>query len=84
MSLADGAIEDGGRHADVAELYALVRRTREVVFGYTAELPVKVLRKAHEMDRVDLGAVVTLQDSGSKEAFEVQVVSPVEAGVLEG
>ena len=40
--------------------------------------------EAHKMDRVDLGAVVTLQDSASKEAFEVQVVSPVEAGVLEG
>lgn len=40
--------------------------------------------EAHTMDRVDLGAVVTLQDSASKEAFEVQVVSPVEAGVLEG
>jgi transcription elongation factor GreA len=39
---------------------------------------------AHQMDRVDLGAVLTLQDSGSKEAFEIQVVSPVEAGVLEG
>lgn len=40
--------------------------------------------EAHKMDRVDLGAIVTLQDSASKEAFEVQVVSPVEAGVLEG
>lgn len=40
--------------------------------------------EAHEMDRVDLGAVVTLQDTASKEAFEIQVVSPVEAGVLEG
>ena len=40
--------------------------------------------EAHEMDSVDLGAVVTLQDTGSKEAFEIQVVSPVEAGVLEG
>jgi len=39
---------------------------------------------AHQMDRVDLGAVLTLQDSRSKEAFEIQVVSPVEAGVLEG
>lgn len=38
----------------------------------------------HETDRVDLGAVVTLQDTGSKEAFEIQVVSPIEAGVLEG
>ena len=38
----------------------------------------------HKMDRVELGAVVTLQDTGSKEAFEIQVVSPVEAGVLEG
>jgi transcription elongation factor GreA len=40
--------------------------------------------EAHEVDRVDLGAVITLQDTASKEAFEVQVVSPVEAGVLEG
>jgi len=40
--------------------------------------------EAHEMDAVDLGAVVTLQDTASKEAFEIQVVSPVEAGVLEG
>lgn len=40
--------------------------------------------EAHEMSHVDLGAVVTLQDVGSKEDFQVQVVSPVEAGVLEG
>ena len=40
--------------------------------------------EAHEMNKVDLGAVVTLQDTSSKEDFQVQVVSPVEAGVLEG
>ncbi len=40
--------------------------------------------EAHDLDRIDLGAVVTLQDKASKEAFEVQIVSPVEAGVLEG
>lgn len=40
--------------------------------------------EAHKMDRVDLGAVVTLQDTSTKEAFDVQVVSPIEAGVLEG
>ncbi|MEX2543222.1 MAG: GreA/GreB family elongation factor [Trueperaceae bacterium] len=39
---------------------------------------------AHEVDKVDLGVTVTLQDTASKEAFEVQVVSPIEAGVLEG
>ena len=39
---------------------------------------------AHEVDKVDLGAVITLQDTVSKEAFEVQLVSPIEAGVLEG
>lgn len=39
---------------------------------------------AHEVDKVDLGVIVTLQDTASKEAFEVQVVSPIEAGVLEG
>jgi transcription elongation factor GreA len=40
--------------------------------------------EAHEMNKVDLGAVVTLQDTSSKEDFQVQVVSPIEAGVLEG
>lgn len=39
---------------------------------------------AHEVDKADLGAVITLQDTSSKEAFEVQLVSPIEAGVLEG
>ncbi len=28
--------------------------------------------------------MVTLQDTASKEAFEVQLVSPIEAGVIEG
>lgn len=40
--------------------------------------------EAHEVDKADLGAVITLQDTSSKEAFEVQLVSPIEAGVLEG
>ena len=40
--------------------------------------------EAHEMNKVELGAIVTLQDASSKEDFQVQVVSPVEAGVLEG
>jgi transcription elongation factor GreA len=40
--------------------------------------------EAHEVDKVDLGTVITLQDTASKEAFEIQVVSPIEAGVLEG
>lgn len=40
--------------------------------------------EGHDVDSVDLGAVVTLQDTGSKEAFEIQIVSPIEAGVLEG
>lgn len=43
-----------------------------------------VVIEAHALDRVDLGAVVTLQDITSKEAFDIQLVSPVEAGVLEG
>lgn len=43
-----------------------------------------VIIEDRELDRVDLGAVVTLQDTNTKEAFEVQVVSPVEAGMLEG
>ena len=43
-----------------------------------------VIIEAQEHDKVDLGAVVTLQDAGSAEGFDVQLVSPVEAGVLEG
>ncbi len=39
--------------------------------------------QAHERDKVDLGSVVTLQDASSKEAFDVQVVSPIEASVLD-
>ncbi len=38
----------------------------------------------YQRDHVDLGSVVALRDMGSKESFEVQLVSPVEAGVLEG
>lgn len=33
---------------------------------------------------VDLGSVVTLYDVKAKDEFRVQVVSPIEAGVLEG
>jgi transcription elongation factor GreA len=43
-----------------------------------------VIIEGHAVDHVDLGAVVTLQDTASKEAFEVQLVSPIEAGVIEG
>ena len=39
--------------------------------------------QAHEDGRIDLGAMVTLQEKGKPE-LKVQVVSPVEAGVLEG
>lgn len=42
-----------------------------------------VLIEAHEMDAVELGAVVELKDAGG-DTFSVQVVAPVEAGVLEG
>jgi transcription elongation factor GreA len=42
-----------------------------------------VVIEAHEMDAVDLGATVELEDA-SGERFSVQVVAPVEAGVLEG
>ncbi len=38
----------------------------------------------HDLEAVDLGAVVRLRDVKAKDSFEVQVVSPVEAGVLEG
>lgn len=36
------------------------------------------------LDHVDLGATVTLQDVDTKEDVQVQVVAPIEAGVLEG
>ena len=39
--------------------------------------------QAHEDGRIDLGATVTLQEKGKAE-MKVQVVSPVEAGVLDG
>lgn len=42
-----------------------------------------VVIEAHEMDAVELGAVVELADEAG-EQFSVQVVAPVEAGVLEG
>lgn len=41
-----------------------------------------VIIEAHEMDAVELGAVVELKDA-SGDVFSVQVVAPVEAGVLE-
>lgn len=42
-----------------------------------------VVIEPHELDHVDLGATVELEDEDG-ERFSVQVVSPVEAGVLEG
>jgi transcription elongation factor GreA len=42
-----------------------------------------VVIEAHEMDAVELGAIVELEDA-SGDTFSVQVVAPVEAGVLEG
>lgn len=40
--------------------------------------------EGHTLDHIDLGSVVTLENTGNREGFEVQLVSPVEAGVLEG
>jgi transcription elongation factor GreA len=42
-----------------------------------------VVIEAHESDAVELGSIVELEDA-SGETFAVQVVAPVEAGVLEG
>lgn len=39
--------------------------------------------ESHKFDRVDLGAVVTLQETSTQEALDIQVVSPVEASVLD-
>jgi len=38
----------------------------------------------NDPNRVDLGNVVTLDDVAAKREMRVQVVSPIEAGVLEG
>jgi transcription elongation factor GreA len=43
-----------------------------------------VIIEEHAKDQVDLGCCVTLHDSSTEEDFEVQIVAPVEAGVLEG
>jgi transcription elongation factor GreA len=37
----------------------------------------------HKVDKVDLGTIVKLQLKGKKEAFDIQVVSSVEASVLD-
>lgn len=38
----------------------------------------------HALDSIDLGSLVKLYDVKAQDSFKVQVVSPVEAGVLEG
>jgi transcription elongation factor GreA len=42
-----------------------------------------VVIEAHESDTVELGAIVEVEEA-SGDTFSVQVVAPVEAGVLEG
>lgn len=37
----------------------------------------------HEHDRAELGAVLTLENTATKEALDIQLVSPVEASVLD-
>jgi transcription elongation factor GreA len=59
-------------------------RIEQHVDNLEDQLARAVIIKAHKSDHVDLGAVVTLQNASSKEDLEVQLVSPVEAGVLEG
>lgn len=39
--------------------------------------------EAHGRDRADLGALVTLENTATKEVLELQLVSPVEASVLD-
>ncbi len=43
----------------------------------------EIIDETSGTDRIDLGSVVTL-DAGDGEPFRVQLVSPVEAGVLDG
>ncbi|UCH27688.1 MAG: GreA/GreB family elongation factor [Trueperaceae bacterium] len=59
-------------------------RIEERIDNLEDQLNRATIIEEHEVDHVDLGTVVTLQEAVSKEAFEVQIVSPVEAGVLEG
>src|SRR5690606_7344684 len=42
----------------------------------------EIIDEPSASDRIDLGSVVTLDSEG--ESFQVQLVSPVEAGVLDG
>ena len=59
-------------------------RIEERIDKLEDELNRSIIIEEHKMESVELGAVVTLQDTSSKEAFSIQLVCPVEAGVLEG
>lgn len=59
-------------------------RIEQRVDNLEDQLARAVIIEAHKLDHVDLGTVVTLQNAASKEGLEVQLVSPVDAGVLEG
>lgn len=59
-------------------------RIEERIDNLEDQLARAVVIEGHAVDHVDLGAVVTIQDASSREAFDVQLVSPIEAGVLEG
>lgn len=37
----------------------------------------------HKHDRAELGAILTLQNTATKEAMDIQLVSPIEASVLD-
>lgn len=43
-----------------------------------------VIIDSHKVDKVDLGAIITLSEGKGGEDLEVQLVSPIEASVLEG
>jgi uncharacterized damage-inducible protein DinB len=45
--ISSDAASRGDGHADVAELYRWVRRTREGLFGYAAGVPLPALRRKH-------------------------------------
>lgn len=48
------------------------------------ELDRSTIIEEHTMESAELGAVITLQEIQTKEVFSIQLVSPIEAGVLEG
>ena len=59
-------------------------RIEERIDRLEDELNRSIIIEEHKMESVELGAVISLQEMQTKEVFSIQLVSPIEAGVLEG